>query len=119
MIGQSIQFNRRNALSFLLAIFMLTLVATPALAWFDEGDIKGQAARPCRVILEGQEIPTVYCYQVTPHHVRPVAEQPLVRPSIARAEEGLFFNQSAVAGSATERTQDQGAYSLVLSFCIC
>jgi hypothetical protein len=95
MIGQSIQFNRRNALSFLLAVFMLILVATPALAWFDEGDINGQAARPCRVISDGQETPTVYCYQVTPHHPRPVAEQPLVRPAIARAEEGLFFHQAA------------------------
>jgi hypothetical protein len=94
MIAKSIQFNRRNALSLLLAVLMLTLATTPALAWFDEGG-NGQASQPCRLISDGQAAPTVYCHQVTPHYGRPVAEQPVVRPSIARAEQGPFFDQFA------------------------
>lgn len=95
MIGKLIQFNRRNAMSFVLAVIMLTLVTTPALAWFDEGDVNSQAARPCRVISGSNGAHTVYCFQVVPRHPHPVAKQPLLRPAIARAEQGHFFNQGA------------------------
>ena len=47
------QFNRRNAVSLVLAILLLTTAATPALAWFDEGEVAGQASLPCRVIEDG------------------------------------------------------------------
>lgn len=87
MFSKGMQFNGRKIVSFLLAVLMLTLAVTPALAWFDEGEIDGQAARPCWVIAEGEGAPTVYCSQAMPHHPRPVAEQPLLRPAIARAEQ--------------------------------
>jgi len=93
MIGQSIQFNRRSAISVLLAVFMLALAITPALAWFDEG--QGQAARSCHVISDSQAAHTVYCSQLMPHHPRPVVEQPLVRPAIARAEQMFISNQAS------------------------
>ena len=90
MIGKSIRFNRRNAMSFLLVVVMLTLATTPALAWFDEGDGNGQVVRSCHVISDSRAASTAYCYQVMPHQVRPIAEKPLVRPSIAKAE---LFNR--------------------------
>jgi hypothetical protein len=106
MIGQSIQFNRRSAISVLLVVFMLTLAVTPALAWFDEGQVQGQAARPCRVISDGQAAHTIYCSQLIPHHPRPVAEQPLVRPAIARAEQ-MFISNQASTESMAQSTSDQ------------
>lgn len=106
MFGKSIQLNRRNAMSLLLAVFMLTLATTPALAWFDEGEVNGQAAQPCRLISNGPEAPTLTCFQGTPHYPRPVAEQPVVRPSIARAEQGPFFDQFATE-LLVQSTSDQ------------
>ena len=106
MIGQSIQFNHRKAISFLLAVFMLTLAVTPAMAWFDEGEVKGQAARSCHVISDSQEAYTVSCSQVMPHHPRPVAEQPLVRPAIAKAEQMVIFNQTSTEPMA-QSTSDR------------
>jgi hypothetical protein len=106
MIGKSIQFNRRNAMSFLLAVVMLTLATTPALAWFDEGEVNGQAARPCRVISNGQAAPTVTCHQVMPHHTRPVAEKPLVRPSLAKVEQIFIINQVSTE-PLTQSTSDR------------
>jgi hypothetical protein len=106
MIGKSIHFNRRNAVAVLLAVSMLVLVTTPALAWFDEGVVKGQAARACRVISDGQAAHTVYCNQVRPHHPRPVAEQPLVRPAIAKAEQMFIFNP-ATSETMVQFTSDQ------------
>ena len=95
MIGKSIQFNRRKALSFLLAVLMLALAAAPALAWYDEGEVNGQAARSCRVISHGQAASTVYCQQIVPHPARPVAQQTLLRPEVARAEQMFIFNQAS------------------------
>jgi hypothetical protein len=87
MNGKHIQFNQRSLISLLLAVLMLALAATPALAWLDEGKINEQAALPCRVISDGGGEHTVYCAKMTrQHYSRVAAEQPLLRPSIAKAE---------------------------------
>jgi hypothetical protein len=131
MSGKSIQFNRRKVISVLLAIFMLAMVVTghitrvshttrnvllaifmlamvvtPALAWFDEGEVNGQAARPCRVISNNQALPTLYCTQAMPHHPRPLAQRPLVRPALAKAEQIFIFNQDSTEPMA-QSTSDQ------------
>ncbi len=86
MIGNNVQFKSRSVIALLLAVLVLTLAATPALAWFDEGDIEGKPVLPCQVISDGAGGHTVYCFKQVHHHTRPVAEQPLLRPSIAKAE---------------------------------
>jgi hypothetical protein len=55
MFSKAIQFKRGKVISMVLAVLMLALAATPTLAWFEEGEVKGQAARPCRVISCGAE----------------------------------------------------------------
>ena len=105
MIAQSIQFNRRNALSVLLAVFMLALMVTPALAWVDEGEVNGQAARPCHLIADGQDASALYCFQSMPQHERPLVEQPLVRPAVARGEQMFIPGQwlaDSIALSASD-----------------
>jgi hypothetical protein len=101
MSGNYVQFNRRSLISILLAVLMLTLAATPALAWFDEGDIEGQAALPCRVISDGQDGHSVVCMKVTRQHQTPVvAEQSLLHPAVARAEQMSVPGPELVAASA-------------------
>ncbi len=81
------QINRRNVVSLVLALLLLTTAATPALAWFDEGDGAGQASLPCRVIEDGAGGHTVYCAQANRHHPTVVVEAEYqLRPSIAKAE---------------------------------
>ena len=106
MNGKSLQVNRRSVISFLLALLILALAATPALAWFEEGDVNGQRARPCRVITDSSGAHAVYCFEGAPSHPRPVAEQPLVHPAVARAEQMNIFNQAPeepIAASALDQ----------------
>lgn len=49
MVGKQRQFNFRSGLALLLAMFMLIIAMTPALAWFDEGT-QGKRSQGCRVI---------------------------------------------------------------------
>jgi hypothetical protein len=91
--------NRKSGFSVLLALLLLALSATPTLAWFDEGDVAGQASRPCRVIEDGVGGHTVYCAK-TSHHFSPVVveAEPRVRPAIVRAENiTIFVPQSELA----------------------
>jgi uncharacterized protein YfaA (DUF2138 family) len=106
MFSKAIQFKRGKVISMVLAVLMLALAATPTLAWFEEGEVKGQAARPCRVISDGQEGDTVYCFQVMSHHPRPVATQPLLRPAIAKAEQMFIANQ-ATSETIVQSTSEQ------------
>ncbi|MEW5959783.1 MAG: hypothetical protein AB1801_18820 [Chloroflexota bacterium] len=88
MSSNYVQINGRSFISLLLAVLILTLAATPALAWFDEGDTNGQPALPCRVVSDGQGGSTVHCMKSVPQFpTRVVAEQPLLHPAVARAEQ--------------------------------
>ncbi len=91
--------NRKSGFSVLLALLLLALSATPTLAWFDEGDVAGQASRPCRVIEDGTGAYTVYCARSS-HHFSPVVVEAdsLVRPAITKAENiAIFVSQSELA----------------------
>ena len=88
MISKTGKFQGRSIISLLLAVLLLTMAAVPALAWFDEGDTNGQPALPCRVISDGQGGSTVHCMKsVHQFPTRVVAEQPLLHPAVARAEQ--------------------------------
>jgi len=87
MNGNTVKLSQRSVIALLLAALMVTLVATPALAWFDEGDVNGQAAQPCRVILDDAGGHVVYCMKLLPQTRPVVAERPLLHPAIVRAEQ--------------------------------
>ena len=101
-----IQINGRSVVSFLLAVMMVGLATAPALAWFEEGEVNGQAARPCRLIWDDQGVDPLYCFQVTPHQPRPIAEQPVVRPAIARAEQ-MFMPDQWLGDSLAQFTSER------------
>ena len=88
MICNNVQFKGRSLITLLLAVFMLALAATPALAWVPEdNDLNGQPVGACRVIFDGAGELTVRYFETTPQrHNRVVAAQPLVHPAVARAE---------------------------------
>ena len=67
---------------------MLTLSVTPALAWFDEGDVNGYPAKPCRLVSVSTGEYTVYCFDAIPHDNRAMVQvqEPLMHPAVARAE---------------------------------
>jgi len=87
MRGQKVQFNRRSII-FLLVVLMLVLSVTPALAWFDQGDVNGLPAEPCRLVSVGTGEYTVYCFDGKPHHNRAIVQHqaPLGHPAVLRAE---------------------------------
>ena len=83
------KLNGRSAMMFLLVVLMLALSATPALAWFDEGEeSNGRASLPCRVIPDGKGDYTVYCFDEMPNdtHLAVQALEPLAHPAVLRAE---------------------------------
>lgn len=88
MNGNNGKLSQRSIIALLLAVLAVILAVTPALAWFDEGDVNGQATLPCRVISVREGGRTVICMKLRPDYPRPVvAEQPPLHPAIARAEQ--------------------------------
>lgn len=89
MISNNVQFKSRSLLALLLALFMVALAATPALAWVPEdNDSNGQPIGACRVILDGAGELAVQYFETTPqHHHHVVTEQSLLHPAVARAEQ--------------------------------
>jgi hypothetical protein len=85
MNGKRIQLNGRKVISLVLAVLILTLAATPALAWPDKEGGKFQPSQSQAIFLEdiGRAFPS------HAHAVRraPVmSETPWLRPSLALAE---------------------------------
>ena len=80
MTTQTLQATRRNAFSFLFAIFLLIAAATPTLAWTPEEVNVGQAAQT---------------HHLTAHRVRPIPTQPTVQPAVVRAEQAFEANPPA------------------------
>ena len=88
MNSNYVTLSRRSLISLLLGLLLLILAAAPALAWLDEGDVNGWPAHPCRVVSDGQAGQTVTCMEERPDYSRPpAAEQPLLHPAVARAEQ--------------------------------
>jgi len=88
MILKTMRKNNQLVMAGLLATLMLLLAATPALAWFDEGDVAGQASTPCRVVAAGEAGYTVTCFGQARAGFRPLVQRsPLLHPAVARAEE--------------------------------
>jgi predicted nucleic acid-binding Zn ribbon protein len=87
-------YNRRNISIILLVALLLVLATTPALAWWDEGDTAGVAARPCRIISGNGGGVTVTCFDSGPYHNRQLVQQDLpMHPAVARAEEPFQSNR--------------------------
>jgi len=85
MIGNKVEFKGRSIIVLLLVVLMLVLAATPALAWtpVDEDE---QSTQFSRVSNESGELIIHYLRTAQPYHSHAVAEKPVVRPNIARAE---------------------------------
>jgi len=97
MILETMRKNNQWVIAGLLATLMLLLAATPALAWFDEGDIAGQAATPCRVVTAGEAGYTVTCFGPVRAVSGPVVQRsPLLHPAVARAEKMSIPHEALV-----------------------
>jgi hypothetical protein len=95
------QVNHRSLISLVLALLLLIVAATPALAWFDEGDVAGQASLPCRVISDGTGGHTVYCATARHHSSSQIVKaKPQLRPSIVNAELMVMPGQQVVQMAA-------------------
>ena len=86
MIGNKVQFKGRSIIVLLLVVFMLALAATPALAWTPVDEENGQPTQFSRVSNESGELTIHYLQTAQPRYSHAVAEKPLLRPNIARAE---------------------------------
>jgi hypothetical protein len=85
MSGNSVQFNRRSIISLLLAVFVVVLAATPALAHFDE--VETEKNPPCWARPDETGRNSVICAKVGSQYPRPLLAKPRVVPlQIARAE---------------------------------
>jgi hypothetical protein len=73
----------RSIVVLLLVVLMLALAATPALAWTPVDEVDGQLLHACRVVSDVSEF-TIHYFGTGQAHS--LAEKPLVRPNIARAE---------------------------------
>ena len=89
MSGKQIQINGRKVVSLVLAALILALAAAPALAWEDNGEHDFQSS-PAAVVLKARAddfpVNQARIANRSLQRTRPDASQPLMRPSLARAE---------------------------------
>jgi hypothetical protein len=85
MNGKRIQLNGRKAISLVLAVLILTLAATPALAWPDKEGGKFQPPQSQVIFLDDAgRVLVSHAHAVRRAPV--MSETPWLRPSLALAE---------------------------------
>ena len=90
MNSRGIQLNGRQAISLVLAVLMLALAAAPALAWDDKSGHAFMSSPTAGVVLRARadDFPLSQARMATRsvHRARLATNEPLLRPSLARAE---------------------------------
>jgi hypothetical protein len=85
MNGKRIQLNGRKAISLVLAVLVLALVATPALAWPDKEGGKFQPPQSQVIFLDDAgRVLTSHAHAV--RRARDMSETPWLRPSLVLAK---------------------------------
>jgi len=90
MNGKRFQLNGRRVISLVLAVLMLALAAAPALAWDDKGGHAFKSSPAAGIVLKARadDFPISQARMATRslQRVRLDTSEPLLRPSLARAE---------------------------------
>ncbi|RME71588.1 MAG: hypothetical protein D6784_14930 [Chloroflexi bacterium] len=87
MFVEMMRNNSRTMIALVLALMLLTLATSPALAWLEEGKVTGQETTSCRAITLVIANHTSTCF--SPAGTVNVVEEPevpLLHPAVARAE---------------------------------